>query len=176
MSAPAKLDFRSLIKDVPDFPRKGVVFKDITPLLADAQAFASVIDGMAEPFAGKGITIVAGIESRGFLLATPIAYWLKAGVVPIRKKGKLPRPTHSASYSLEYGSDTIEAHQDAFKPGTKVLLVDDVLATGGTAKAACQVIEKLGGQVMGIAFLIELSFLKGREKLAGHKIHSLVTY
>ncbi len=172
----AQLDIKSLIMDVPDFPKKGIVFKDITPLLAHPEAFKRTIDMMAEPFIGKGIKIVAGIESRGFLLATPIAYRLGAGVVPIRKKGKLPRKTHSASYALEYGQDSIEAHADAFAPGTKVLLVDDVLATGGTAKAACELIEKIGGTVSGIAFLIELGFLNGRSKLPGHTVQSLVTY
>ena len=170
------VDVRPLIMDVPDFPKKGIVFKDITPLLADPKAFAATIDQMAEPFVGKGVTVVAGIESRGFLLATPIAYYLKCGVVPIRKKGKLPRKTHSASYALEYGQDTIEAHADAFPSGSKVLLVDDVLATGGTAKAACELIQKGGGSVTGVSFLIELGFLQGREKLPGLKVHSLVNY
>lgn len=170
------VDPKSLILDVPDFPKKGIVFKDITPLLADSKAFASAIETMAKPFVGKEIGVVAGIESRGFLLATPIAYYLKAGVVPIRKKGKLPRKTHSASYALEYGQDSIEAHADAFTPGTKVLLVDDVLATGGTAKAACDLLGKLGGQVVGLSFLIELAFLNGRGKLGGHDIKALFTY
>jgi adenine phosphoribosyltransferase len=169
-------DPKSLIVDVPDFPKKGIVFKDITPLLADPKAFAAAIETMARPFVGKGIGVVAGIESRGFLLATPIAYYLKAGVVPIRKKGKLPRKTHAASYDLEYGQDSIEAHVDAFKAGTKVLLVDDVLATGGTAKAACEVLGKIGGDVVGLSFLIELGFLKGREKLPERDIKALVTY
>jgi adenine phosphoribosyltransferase len=169
-------DIRALVKDVPDFPKKGIVFKDITPLLADAEAFASTIDQMCEPFVGKGIRVVAGIESRGFLLATPIAYRLGAGVVPIRKKGKLPRKTHSATYDLEYGQDSIEAHADAFKRGTKVLLVDDVLATGGTARAACELIEKLGGDLEGISFLIELGFLNGRAKLSGRDVRSLIAY
>ena len=170
------VDFRSLIKDVPDFPKKGIVFKDITPLLADPGAFAAVIDKLAEPFAGKGIEVVAGIESRGFLLATAVAYTLKAGVVPIRKKGKLPRQTVSASYDLEYGQDSLEAHRDAFAPGTKVLLIDDVLATGGTAQAASRVLTDLKGDIRGTAFLIELGFLKGREKLNGRSVHSLITY
>jgi adenine phosphoribosyltransferase len=172
----AAVDVKPFIVDVPDFPKKGIVFKDITPLLADAKAFAATIDQMAEPFVGQGITTVAGIESRGFLLATPIAYRLGAGVVPIRKKGKLPRQTHSASYDLEYGQDSIEAHTDAFPKGGKVLLVDDVLATGGTARAACELIGKAGGKVQGVCFLIELGFLKGRVKLPGQQIHSLVTY
>lgn len=170
------MDARSLILDVPDFPKKGIVFKDITPLLADPKAFVSVIDQLSEPYMGKGIEIVAGIESRGFLLATAMAYRLKAGVVPIRKKGKLPRKTYAATYDLEYGQDTVEAHQDAFKPGTKVILVDDVLATGGTAAAACRLLKDLGGSVMGVAFLIELGFLHGKSKLPGQNIHSIVTY
>ena len=172
----AAVDVRPLIMDVPDFPKKGIVFKDITPLLSDPKAFAAAIDQMSEPFVGRGITIVAGIESRGFLLATPIAYRLGAGVVPIRKKGKLPRKTHSASYALEYGTDSIEAHADAFKPGSKVLLVDDVLATGGTAKAACELLDMIGGDVVGLSFLIELGFLDGRAKLPGKTIQSLVAY
>ena len=170
------MDFKARIKDVPDFPKKGIVFKDITPLLADAAAFAEMIDRLTEPFVGKGVQIVAGIESRGFLLATPIAYRLGAGVVPIRKKGKLPRAVKSASYALEYGTDSIEAHADAFCNGTKVLLVDDVLATGGTAAAAAKLIEDIGGRLMGASFLIELGFLHGRDKLPGQTIHSLVTY
>ena len=176
MSATAQADIKALIKDVPDFPKKGIVFKDITPLLADPAGFRKVIDGLAAPFMGKGITVVAGIESRGFLLATPVAYRLGAGVVPIRKKGKLPRATHKVTYSLEYGEDAIEAHADALGPKDKVLLIDDVLATGGTAKAACELIDKLGGTLAGVCFLIELGFLKGREKLPGRRIHSLVTY
>ncbi len=170
------MDFKKFIQDVPDFPKKGIMFKDITPLLADAKVFAAAIDRLAEPFVGKGVQIVAGIESRGFLLATPIAYRLGAGVVPIRKKGKLPRAVKSASYQLEYGIDSIEAHADAFAKGTKVLLVDDVLATGGTAAAAVELIEAIGGTLAGAAFLIELSFLKGKAKLPGRDVHSLVTY
>lgn len=170
------MDFKKHIHDVPDFPKKGIVFKDITPLLSDAKAFAAAIDRLAEPFVGAGIQIVAGIESRGFLLATPIAYRLGAGVVPIRKKGKLPRAVKSASYALEYGTDSIEAHADAFPKNAKVLLIDDVLATGGTAAAAVQLIEAIGGTLVGSAFLIELGFLDGRLKLPGRRIHSLVTY
>ncbi len=167
---------KSLVRDVKDFPKKGIVFKDITPLLSNAKAFAACVDRMADPFIGSGIQIVAGIESRGFLLATPIAYRLGAGVVPIRKKGKLPRKVQSATYALEYGTDSIEAHADAFPKGAKVLLVDDVLATGGTAAAAVSLIEAIGGTLVGSAFLIELGFLDGRKKLPGRKIHSLVTY
>ncbi len=172
----ATLDLASYIRDVPDFPKKGIVFKDMTPLLADAAAFAAAIDGLSEPFIGKGINVVAGIESRGFLLATPIAYRLNAGVVPLRKKGKLPRQTISANYILEYGEETMEAHADAIKPGSRVLLVDDVLATGGTAEAACRLIEKLRGKIEGVAFLMELKFLNGRNKLDGRPIRSLLSY
>jgi len=170
------LDLAAYIKDVPDFPKKGIVFKDITPLLGDAQAFAAVVEKMAEPFLGSGVQVVAGIESRGFLLAGPIAARLKAGLVPIRKKGKLPRRTKSASYDLEYGQDSIEAHEDAFAPGAKVLLVDDVLATGGTAKAACELIEAIGGKLVAAAFLIELGFLNGRAKLPGRNVNALIKY
>ncbi len=169
-------DFKKHIHDVPDFPKKGIVFKDITPLLADAKTFAAAIDRLAEPFVGKGVQIVAGIESRGFLLASPLACRLGAGLVPIRKKGKLPRKVKSASYDLEYGQDSIEAHEDAFPSGAKVLLVDDVLATGGTARAACELIESIGGQVAGVSFLIELGFLNGRAKLAGRDVRALVKY
>ncbi|MDE2491082.1 MAG: adenine phosphoribosyltransferase [Elusimicrobia bacterium] len=169
-------DFKKHIHDVPDFPKKGIVFKDITPLLSDAKIFAAAVDRLSEPFVGKGVQVVAGIESRGFLLATPIAYRLGAGVVPIRKKGKLPRAVKSASYALEYGTDSIEAHADAFPRGTKVLLVDDVLATGGTAAAAVELIEAIGGSLVGTAFLIELGFLSGRQKLPGRDVRSLVSY
>lgn len=176
MTTAAAPDIKALIKDVPDFPKKGIVFKDITPLLADPAGFKKVIDDLAAPFLDKGVTVVAGIESRGFLLATPVAYRLGAGVVPIRKKGKLPRQTHKVTYALEYGDDTIEAHADALGSKDKVLLIDDVLATGGTAKAACELISTLGGSLEGVCFLIELGFLKGREKIPGKRIHSLVTY
>ena len=170
------LDIIAFIKDVPDFPKKGIIFKDITPLLADARALAAAVELMAEPYLKSGVQFVAGIESRGFLLAAPIAYRLKAGLVPIRKKGKLPRATKSATYDLEYGQDSIEAHEDAFPKGAKVLLVDDVLATGGTAKAACELIEQIGGTVAGVSFLIELKFLNGRSKLAGRDARALIQY
>lgn len=169
-------DLKALIKDVPDFPKKGIIFKDITPLLADPKGFDAVIDGLITPFKQSGITIVAGVESRGFLLAPAMAARLGAGIVPLRKKGKLPRKVHSASYDLEYGTDSIEAHADAFAKGSNVLLVDDVLATGGTAAAAISLIEALGGNLVASAFLIELTFLNGRKKLEGRKIHSLLTY
>lgn len=167
---------KSIIRDVPDFPKKGIIFKDITPLLADHAAFTELVKGFADAFRDAGITKVLGIEARGFILASPIAMELGAGIVPVRKKGKLPWKTVTASYALEYGTDTLEMHEDAVKPGEKVLIVDDVLATGGTAAAVCELVEKIGGKVEGIAMLIELGFLNGRAKLAGRNIHSLIKY
>ena len=167
---------KALIKDVPDYPKKGIIFKDITPLLADPKGFDAVIEGLIAPFKDQGVEIVAGVESRGFLLAPAMAARLGAGIVPLRKKGKLPRAVKAASYDLEYGTDSIEAHTDAFSRHSKVLLVDDVLATGGTAAAAISLIEALGGKLVGSTFLIELSFLNGRKKLPGRAIHSLLTY
>ena len=172
----ATLTLQSFVRDIPDFPKKGIVFKDITPLLKDAAAFKSMVDAFTARYQGKGVTQVAVIESRGFLLGSAIAHRLGAGLIPIRKKGKLPWKTIAASYELEYGTDSIEVHQDAAGAKDKVLIIDDVIATGGTAKAACELIEKLGAGVAGVGFLIELSFLKGREKLAGREIFSLITY
>ncbi len=169
-------DLKSRIVDVPDFPKKGIVFKDIMPLLADPKTFAATIDALAAPYLGKGVQVVAGIESRGFLLAAPLAQRLGAGFVPVRKKGKLPRQTHRAEYALEYGTDVIEVHADAFPKGTKVALIDDVLATGGTAAAALSLMDALGAQMVGTSFLIELGFLKGRSKLGDRAIHSVLTY
>jgi len=169
-------DLRKLIRDIPDFPKKGILFKDITPLLGDIQGFKRTIDLMSEPFLHKDVRKVAGIESRGFLLATAIAYRLGAGVIPIRKKGKLPHKVVSTTYALEYGMDTVEAHADALEPGEKVLLVDDVLATGGTAAASCALLELLKAKIVGVSFLIELDFLKGRGKLPSYDIHSLIHY
>ncbi len=167
---------KAIIRDVPDFPKSGIIFKDITPLLADNAIFTEAIKHMAAEYKGRGITKVLGIEARGFILAAPIAMELGAGLVPVRKKGKLPYKTVSATYALEYGEDTLQMHEDAVKKGEKVLIVDDVLATGGTAKAVCSLVEKLGGKVDGIAMLIELGFLNGREKLAGHKVSALIKY
>jgi adenine phosphoribosyltransferase len=162
---------KSHIRDIPDYPQPGVVFKDITPLLADAPAFSAVVDGLA---ADHGqVDKVAGIEARGFILAAPVALRLDAGFVPVRKKGKLPAATYSQDYELEYGSATLEVHQDAFAAGERVLIVDDVLATGGTARATANLVEMAGATVAGIAMLIELSFLNGREKLPGLDLRSL---
>ena len=168
------IDLESFLRDVPDFPKPGILFKDITPLLASPEAFKEACDRLAKPFADKGITKVVGIESRGFIFGAPVAQRLGAGFVPIRKPGKLPAETLSQSYQLEYGSDTIEIHADSIGPREKVLLIDDLLATGGTMAAAAELVARLGGQVVGIAFVIELCFLSGRDKLAGLDIHALI--
>ena len=167
---------RSLIREVPDFPQPGIVFKDITPLLADEIGFSTVIDLIVVHFGRGSVDKVVGIEARGFILASPVAYHFGAGFVPVRKAGKLPWNTESASYVLEYGEETLEIHKDALTPGERVLIVDDVLATGGTAAATASLVERLGGKVIGIACLIELGFLNGREKLRGHDFFSLITY
>jgi adenine phosphoribosyltransferase len=167
---------RALIRDVPDFPQPGIVFKDITPLLADENAFSSVIDLIVVHYGRGNIDKVVGIEARGFILSSPIAYHFGAGFVPVRKEGKLPWETESQEYALEYGSAVLEVHKDSIRPGERVLIVDDVLATGGTAKATAELVERLGGKVEGMAFLIELSFLNGRERLPEYDPLSLITY
>ena len=167
---------RSLIRDVADFPQPGIVFKDITPLLADEIGFSTVIDLIVVHFGRGSVDKVVGIEARGFILASPVAYHFGAGFVPVRKAGKLPWDTESASYTLEYGEETLQIHKDALSPGERVLIVDDVLATGGTAAATTSLVEKLGGKVVGIACLIELGFLSGRDKLKGHDFFALITY
>ena len=167
---------RSLIRDVPDFPQPGIVFKDITPLLADPVAFSTVIDTMVVHYGRGNVDKVVGIEARGFIVAAPVAYHFNAGFVPVRKVGKLPWDTDAESYELEYGSETLEIHTDAFEPGERVLIVDDVLATGGTAKATATLVERMGGKVVGIATIIELTFLKGRDRLRGFDFYSLIQY
>lgn len=164
------------IRDVPDFPTAGIVFRDLTPLLADAEALAFTVDALAGAFAGRRVDKVAGIEARGFILAAPVAYRLGAGFVPVRKAGKLPWRTEAEEYTLEYGVDRLEMHGDAVEPGDSVLVIDDVIATGGTARATARLVERLGGTVAGLGFLVELTLLAGREKLVGHDIVSLVTY
>jgi adenine phosphoribosyltransferase len=164
------------IRDVPDFPQAGIVFKDITPLLADELAFSTVIDLIVVHFGRGNVDKVVGIEARGFIIASPVAYHFGAGFVPVRKEGKLPYETESVEYSLEYGTAVLQIHRDAISPGERILIVDDVLATGGTAAATASLIERLGGKVVGMAFLIELEFLKGREKLEGHDLLSLISY
>lgn len=170
------MDLASLIRDVPDFPVKGVLFKDLTTLIKDAAAFRRAVDALAEPYQGMDIDLVAAIESRGFIFAAPVAYQLGAGFVPIRKPGKLPADTISVEYTLEYGTNTLEIHRDAIQPGQRVLLIDDLLATGGSAGAAVQLIERLGGQVVGIAFLVNLTFLDGLSNLTGHKVFSVIDF
>jgi adenine phosphoribosyltransferase len=167
---------RARIRDVPDFPQEGIVFKDITPLLADEAAFSSVIDMIVVHFGRGNVDKVVGIEARGFILASPVAYHFGAGFIPVRKAGKLPWETDAEQYELEYGTETLEIHTDAFHPGERVLIVDDVLATGGTARATARLVERLGGKVVGIACLIELGFLKGRESIKDYEFFSLLTY
>jgi adenine phosphoribosyltransferase len=167
---------KAKIRHVPDFPKPGILFYDITTLLNDPQGFRDMIGAIAGPFVGKGVQQVVGIESRGFILAGAVANALGAGFVPIRKPGKLPSKTHREDYALEYGTDCLEIHCDAFDPGQKVLLVDDVLATGGTAKAAAGLIRRVGGDLVGASFLIELSFLNGRAKLHGEQVFSVLQY
>lgn len=164
------------IRDIPDFPKEGIVFKDITPLLADKKAFTYSIDAMAHNFDPDEIDKVIGIEARGFMMAAPLAYRMTAGLIPVRKKGKLPWHVESEEYALEYGTDFLEIHRDAIEPGERILVVDDVLATGGTAMATAHLTERCGGKVAGIVTLMELSFLKGREKLAGYEFLSLISY
>lgn len=167
---------KQLIRTVPDFPKPGILFYDITTLLKDKGGFAQMIDAFAAHYIGKDIDLVLGTEARGFIFAPAIAYRLNAGFVPVRKPKKLPAEVAKASYDLEYGSDTLEIHLDAIKPGQRVLLVDDLLATGGTMQATVQLVEKLGGEIAGIAFAIELDFLKGRSRLANFDVFSLLHY
>ena len=167
---------KGLIRDVPDFPQEGIVFKDITPVLADPMAFSTLIDLIVVHFGRGNVDKVVGIEARGFILASPVAYHFGAGFVPVRKQGKLPSETLAEEYALEYGTATLEIHRDAVRSGERVLIVDDVLATGGTAKATASLVEQIGGRVCGIACLIELDFLHGSEQIAGHELFSLIHY
>jgi adenine phosphoribosyltransferase len=167
---------KKLIREVPDFPKKGILFYDITTLLKDKQGFATLIDALSESYIGKEVDLVLGMEARGFIFAPALAYRLNAGFVPVRKPGKLPAETAKLSYDLEYGSNTLEIHRDAIQKGQRVLIVDDLLATGGTAAATAKLAHDLGGQIAGLAFVVELDFLKGREKLAGYDVSSLLHY
>ncbi len=164
------------IRDIPDFPKKGIVFKDITPLLADGKAFRTAIDQMAERFHDRHIDLVVGVEARGFIVAAALAYRLHAGTTLIRKPGKLPYKTHRTTYALEYGADTLEIHQDAILPNQRILMADDLLATGGTMTAAIDLITRLGGQVVGVAFLVELLALQGRERFGDREVFSLIQF
>lgn len=170
------MDLARLVRSIPDFPIKGILFRDITTLVRDGEALQETIDTMVEHYIDTDLEVIAAIEARGWIFGSPLAYELGAGFVPIRKPSKLPAETIKVSYALEYGTNTLEMHKDAITPGTKVLIVDDLLATGGSAKAACELIEKLGGKVVGLAFLIELVDLKGRDKLKGYDIYSMIQY
>jgi adenine phosphoribosyltransferase len=176
MTGPDVERLRSLVRDVPDFPQKGIVFKDITPLLGDEVAFSTAIDMIVVHFGRGNVDKVVGIEARGFILSSPVAYHFGAGFVPVRKAGKLPWESEAEEYELEYGTETLEIHRDAFSAGERVLIVDDVLATGGTARATARLVERLGGKVVGIACLIELAFLKGREAIKDYDFFALLTY
>lgn len=167
---------RSLIREIPDYPSPGVLFYDITPVLGDGRAFRQMLELMIEPHRDAGITKVAGIEARGFTLAAPIAQMLGAGFIPVRKSGKLPHDTHTESYELEYGVDSLEVHVDAADPDDRVLLVDDVIATGGTAAAAIELLSKVGASVVGLSVFIELTFLNGRDRLGDMPLHALLRY
>ena len=175
-SAQALAAITAAIRNVPDFPQPGIQFKDITPVLADPRLFAASIDLLTDGFKPGDVDVVVGIDARGFIFASAAALKLGAGLVPVRKKGKLPYKTIEQSYSLEYGTNTLALHVDALQPGQRALLVDDLLATGGTAGAAAALVQKLGGRLIGVNFLIELAFLKGREKLAGLPVRSLVVF
>ncbi|MGE3913095.1 MAG: adenine phosphoribosyltransferase [Chloroflexota bacterium] len=170
------IDLSSRIRDVPDFPQKGIVFKDITTLLKDGPSFKESIDQITHRVHPWGVDLVVGMESRGFIFAAPIAYNLGVGFAPVRKLGKLPSETISAEYALEYGTNTLEVHVDAIQEGQRVLIVDDLLATGGTVGATIDLVERLGGEVAGTAFLVELTFLDGRQRLEGYRVTTLVTY
>ena len=169
-------DLAALIRDVPDFPKPGILFKDITPLLADPAGLSLAVEFLSQPFRGADIQAVVGIESRGFIFGTAVARSLSVGFVPIRKPGKLPWKTRQVSYDLEYGTDAVAIHEDAIGPGLRVLMVDDLLATGGTMAASCRLVESLGGQVVAVAFLIELGFLHGRDKLGRYMLHTVMQF
>jgi adenine phosphoribosyltransferase len=169
-------DIKGLIRDVPDFPQPGIVFKDITPVLADPIAFSTITDLIVVHFGRGNVDKVVGIEARGFIMASPVAYHFGAGFLPIRKQGKLPGDCEAQEYDLEYGTATLELHKDSIEPGERVLIVDDVLATGGTAAAAASLVERIGGVVCGIACVIELDFLRGRDKLPDHELFTMIHY
>lgn len=170
------MDYKSLIREVPDFPKPGILFYDITTLLKDAQGFRQIFDELTSKYRNQGISKIVGIESRGFIFGSPLAYHLGTGFVPVRKPGKLPADTFEVKYNLEYGSTSLAIHRDAIQLGERVLIVDDLLATGGTAAATVHLIRQLGGEIVSLAFLVELQFLKGREKLNGCDVYSMIQY
>ncbi len=174
--AAGQVELKGFIRSIPDWPKKGILFRDITPLLADAEALSAAVEGLCRGFRGKRIARVAAIEARGFIFGAAAAARLGAGFVPIRKKGKLPFETRSITYDLEYGTDTLEIHSDAIKEGDEVLMIDDLLATGGTMEAACRLVESAGGVIAGISFLVELAGLKGRERLKDYDVKSVLVF
>lgn len=173
---PKMVDLRNFVRDIPDYPKPGVLFRDITPLLANAEAFAEATRALAEPYAGQRVDVVAAAEARGFIFAGPLALQLGAGFAPIRKPGKLPYEMHSFAYELEYGTDELEIHIDGVKPNQRVLLVDDLLATGGTMEACCRLLEKCGAEIVGCSFLIELTALGGASRLNPYSVHTVLSY
>ncbi|MFI5258562.1 MAG: adenine phosphoribosyltransferase [Candidatus Limnocylindrales bacterium] len=169
-------DLRAKIREIPDFPKPGILFYDITTLLKDSAAYKEAIDLMVAPYRDLSVDLVVGMESRGFIFSGPIAYQLGAGLIPVRKLGKLPAETVSVEYALEYGSNTLEIHRDSIRPGQRILIVDDLLATGGTVRGTMELVERLHGEIVGLAFLVELLFLKGRDRLNGYKTTSVIQY
>jgi adenine phosphoribosyltransferase len=176
MDAKTTQDLKAAIREIPDWPQKGILFYDVTTLLKQGRCFEQAINALLDPYKNKPIDLVLGIEARGFIFAPSVAYALKAGFVPVRKPGKLPAAKLQVDYALEYGTDCLEIHKDAIAPGQRVLIVDDLIATGGTAQAVAQMVETMGGTVVGLDFVVELSFLKGREKLKKYDVHSVLQY
>jgi adenine phosphoribosyltransferase len=169
-------ELRQKIRDIPDFPQQGIIFKDITPLLNDSRAFKLAIDAMAQAYMGRHVELIVGIEARGFIIGAALAYVLNAGLIPLRKPGKLPYQTNRLAYQLEYGSAELEIHRDAIIPGQRVILVDDLLATGGTMQASVDLVKALEAEIIGVSFLVELAFLNGRERLQGQEVSSLIVF
>lgn len=176
MDAKLMESLKAEIREIPDWPRKGILFYDVTTLLKQGECFRRTIDALVDPYKNKRVDLVLGMEARGFIFAPTVAYALKAGFVPVRKPGKLPAAKLQVNYELEYGSDSLEVHQDAVKPGQRVLIVDDLIATGGTARAVAEMVETMEATVVGLAFVVELSFLKGRDKLGKYDVHSILQY
>jgi len=170
------MELAKMIRDVPDFPKEGIIFKDITTLIKDPQAFKEAVDVLGDPYVGQEIELVVAVEARGYIFGAPIALKLGAGFIPVRKAGKLPAEVLREEYELEYGTDAVEMHRDAIQPGQRVLIVDDLIATGGSAAATARLVERLGGEVVGVAFLIELAFLKGVEKLKDYDVFTVIQY
>ncbi len=171
-----KIDLKKFIRDIPDFPKKGIIFKDITTLLKDKKALAATIDVLSKQFAKTKVDYVVAVESRGFIFGTALACEMGVGFIPVRKKGKLPAKTRAVTYDLEYGTDTLEIHEDALKKGDKVVIIDDLLATGGTVSAVAKLVDGMGAKIAGIGFVVELSFLRGRDKLQGYPVFSIIQY